>query len=32
MRWFVNVLIWLVATMEVEGQIFEGHLSRLFPH
>ena len=30
MRWFVNVLIWLVATMEVEGQIFEGHWSTPF--
>lgn len=27
MRWFVNVLVWLVMTIEVDGSIFEGHWS-----
>jgi hypothetical protein len=30
MRWFVNVLIWLVMTIEVDGSIFEGHWSTPF--
>src|SRR4051812_10704568 len=27
MRWFVNLLFWLVMTIEVDGQIFTGHWS-----
>jgi hypothetical protein len=30
MRWFVNVLLWLVLTAEIEGLTFEGHWTTFY--